>query len=128
MSASMTTNDQTPAPDPQAQADAWMKDDSLARAKGDTPEQVEARTRVAQLFCQIHLPDDTPDARAARLAAIDYACPVSSTNARGIDVNNTRGTGFLGFGRKKSYILSAKYPPQKDEDPIYALEFTPVKR
>src|SRR5450759_439410 len=72
---------------PQAAAAEWMKDDTLAQSKGDSPEHRQARQRVARLFCELHLPDDAPADRDARLAAIDYACPVVSTNARGVDVN-----------------------------------------
>ena len=111
-----------------AKADAWTKDDALARAKGNTPEQIEARKRVAKLFCEIHLPDEKPADRDARLAKIDYTQPLFPNNARGIDVNAPKGTGFLGMGRKPSYLVSVKYPPQKPEDPIYALEYYAVKQ
>jgi len=116
------------ATDAQAKADGWMKDDTLARTKGSLPEQVEARKRVARLFCQIHLPDEKPPERDARLAVIDYTQPLFPNNARGIDINAPKSTGFLGMGRKPAYIVSVKFPPRKPDDPVYALEYFPVKR
>ena len=80
----------------QAKADAWMKDDLLARSKGATPEQVEARKRVARLFCEMHFPADTPAARDARLAPIDYTQPISPANGRTVDTSNPKAPpGFL---------------------------------
>jgi len=113
--------------DARAKADAYMKDDALARTKGSSPEQVEARKRVARLFCEIHLPDEKPAERNVRLAGVDYTQPLFPTNARGIDVNAPKG-GFLGLGRKPAYIVSAKLPPKTPDDPVYALEYYPVKR
>lgn len=113
--------------DVRARTAAWMSDDTLARNKGNAPEQVEARKRVARLFCELHLPEEAVPARDARLAGIDYALPVATTNARGIDVNNPKA-GFLGMGRKPTYILSAKYPPKTDQDPLYALSCFPLKK
>ena len=118
----------SPSASAQAHADALYRDDALAQSKGESPEHRQARQRVARLFCELHLPDDTPADRDTRLAAIDYTFPVTSTNARGVDVNNNKSKGFLGMGRKKAYIISLRYPPQKPEDPVYALEYTPIKR
>jgi hypothetical protein len=111
----------------QATADARAADDALARSKGATPEHAAARQRVAALFCDTHLPAEPAAARAARLAKIDYASPVVTTNARGVDVSNPRAKGFLGIGRKPAYLLSEKYPPKGPDDPIYALEYLPAK-
>ncbi len=122
----------TPAPTDsaaaaQAKADALMKDDTLARAKGNTPDQLAARQRVASLFCDIHFPAETAAARAARLATLDYSAPVTNLNGRAVDLQNPRAKGLLGLGRKPAYLVSARFPPQKPEDPIYALEYFPVK-
>ncbi|HUO10732.1 MAG TPA: hypothetical protein VM008_20695 [Phycisphaerae bacterium] len=113
--------------DARAKADAWMKDDNLARAKGSSPEQVEARKRVARLFCEIHLPDEKPDQIGARLTQFDYTQTVTTTNGRLKNLEDPKA-GFLGFGRKPAYIVSARCPPKTDTDPIYALEYFPVKR
>jgi hypothetical protein len=112
----------------QTQADAWMRDSALAQAKGSTPDHIAARQRVARLFCEIHLPADAPDARAAHLASIDDSAPVANINGRTVDLQNPKAKGFLGLGRKPAYIVSERFPPQKPEDPIYALEYFPVKR
>jgi len=116
-----------PAAAAQAKSDVWLKDDALARAKGAAAPQLAARQRVARLFCDIHLAAETEDARAAHLACIDYAAPVATVNARNIDVQNPRAKGLLGLGRKPAYLVSARFPPQKPEDPIYALEYFPIK-
>ena len=111
---------------PKEKADAMIQDDSLARSKGNGPEQIEARRRVALLFCKCHLPKETPELQANRLAMIDYTSPVISTNAKGIDINNPK-RGFLGMGRKPAYFISEAIPPKKPEDPVYALEYFPLK-
>ena len=49
----------------------------LFEPKPLTPEQIEARQRVARQFCEIHLPDDTPQNRDARLAVIPAPQPAS---------------------------------------------------
>jgi hypothetical protein len=113
--------------DAKAKADALMKDDTLARSKGNAPEQVEARKRVVKLFCEIHLSDEKPPERDARLAKIDYTQPLFPNNVRGLDVEAPKRAGFMGLGRKPAYIVSAKYPPKTAEDPIYALEYYAVK-
>jgi hypothetical protein len=111
-----------------SRADALLKDDTLAQSKGNTPEHIEARQRVAKLFCEIHLPTETPDAIAARLAAIDYTCPVVNINVRGVNLDAPKKkAGFFGLKRQPSMIISTVFPPVKPEDPVYALEFFPVK-
>jgi hypothetical protein len=112
----------------QAQADGWAKDDALARGKGAAPEQVEARRRVARMFCEIHLAEEKAEDRGARLAGVDYGMPVATVNGRGVDVGNPKGKGFLGMGRKPAYWVSERFAPKGAEDPIYALEYYPVKR
>ena len=114
--------------DARAKADAWMKDDNLARAKGSTPEQIDARKRVAKLFCDMHLPTEKPPQIDARLAQIDYTQTVTTTNGRQKKLDDPKGTGFLGFGRKPAYLVSTQCPPKTDADPIYALEYFPLKQ
>ena len=110
-----------------AMAGAFMKDDALARAKGSTPDQVAARQRVARLFCDIHFASESPELRAGRVALIDFSLPVATINGRAVDPQNPKSKGFLGMGRKPAYFFSAAFVPQKPEDPIYALEYFPVK-
>jgi hypothetical protein len=107
----------------QARADGLMKDDALARAKGKTPEQIEARKRVAAVFCELHLSQQKPEEIQALLAAMDYDMTVSTTNGRNVDLENPKGSGFLGLGRKPVYLQSKAYPPADDQHPIYALEY-----
>lgn len=113
--------------DAKAQSDQWMKDDNLARAKGSTPEHIEARKRVAKLFMEMHFDDHSPAVTAPYLAAIDYTLPVTTTNGRIKNLENPKGSGLLGMGRKPAYIQSKRFPPKNDTDPIYVLEFYPVK-
>jgi hypothetical protein len=113
--------------DSQAKADAWLKQDLVARSKGSSPEQIEARKGVARLFCEMHFPADTPAARDARLAQIDYTQPLSPANGRTVDTGNPKASGFLGMGRKPAYLVSAQFLPKKPEDPIYALQYIPLK-
>ena len=131
MTATMFTANPPATSDPsvaaQAQADNCLRDDAQAQAKGSTPEQRAARHRVAQLFCEIHLASDAPEARSTRLAVIDYSAPVAVINGRGVDLQNPKAKGFLGLGRKPVYLVSTRFIPQKPEDPIYALEYIPVK-
>jgi hypothetical protein len=107
------------------QAEVWAKDDALARGKGASAEQVEARRRVARLFCEIHF---AGEAAAARLELVDFVMPVATVNGRGVDVENPKGKGILGMGRKPAYWVSERFPPKVAEDPIYALEYYPVRR
>jgi hypothetical protein len=107
-----------------ATADACLKDHDLARAKGQSPEQIQARHRVLKVFCEQHLPSESPETFAAR---VDFSQPLLSTNARGIDLNNPKSKGFLGLGRKPAYLLSQRFPPKTDTDPLYALEYFPLK-
>ena len=109
--------------DPKEKAQAQIADDNLARAKGHSPEQVQARQRVAKIFAEMHLP---ADAHAAGLSAIDYAMPLNTVNGRKVDVNNPK-SGFLGLGRRPAYLVSTRFAPKKPEDPIYALEYCPLK-
>jgi hypothetical protein len=110
------------------QAEAWAQDDALARGKGSSPEQVAARQRVTKLFCAIHFAGEAAEATASRLAAVDYQAPVTTINGRTVDVQNPKAKGFLGLGRKPGYWVSEKYPPKGAEEPIYAIEYFPVKR
>ena len=110
-----------------AMTDGWMQDDALARAKGSTPEQVAARQRMAKLFCGMHFSRESEELRGQRLALIDYTAPITSVNGRSVDLQNPKSKGFMGMGRKPAYFISATFPPQKPEDPIYALEYYPVK-
>jgi hypothetical protein len=106
--------------------DAATKDDALAREKGSTPSHIEARKRVASLFCSTHFPKDAPAVREGRLALIDFTQPLFAVNGRTIDPN--KSAGFLGMGRKPAYLVSEAYPPKKPDDPIYALQYVPLKR
>ena len=110
-----------------AQADTWARNADLARSKENTPDSVEARKRVAKQFSDIHLQSDSPADRAASLARIDYAMPVTNVNARNIDINKPKKNGIFGFGRAPAYLISKHLPPTKPDDPIYALEYYPVK-
>ena len=109
-----------------AKGEQLQKDHSLALAKGQTPEQVEARKRVVKVFFEQHLPAEKPDAVEAFLQSVDCTQPLVSMNARGVDVQNPRGKGLLGLGRKPAYVLSKQFPPHSETDPIYALEYYPV--
>jgi hypothetical protein len=111
-----------------AKNDAAVKDDALAREKGSTPAHIEARKRVAALFCDIHFPADKPAAREVRLAPIDYTQPVSPANGRTVAANSSKPAGFFGMGRKPAYLVSEAYPPKTPEEPIYALQYIPIKR
>jgi hypothetical protein len=109
------------------QAELWAKDDALARAKGAGVDQIEARRRVAKLFCDIHFPADSAEVVANRLAFIDYSAPVITINGRAVNLENAKAKGLFGLGRKPAYLVSSRFPPQKPEDPIYVLEYFPVK-
>jgi len=104
-----------------------QQDHKLALAKGQSPEQIEARKRVVKVFCEQHLPHEKPDVLQAFAARVDYTQPLVSMNARGIDVQNPKGKGMLGLGRKPAYLLSQQFPPHTAADPIYALEYFPLK-
>jgi hypothetical protein len=114
--------------DANAKTQAFMKDDSLARAKGSTPEQIEARKRVARLFCELHFPKDNAAAIEARLAPVDYTQTVTTTNGRLVNMETPKSVGFMGMGRKPAYFVSAAFPPKKPDDPIYCLEYFPLKK
>jgi hypothetical protein len=110
--------------DAQARADALVQDDTLAQSKGTTPEHIEARKRVAKLFCDIHLAKENAATRDAHLAAIDYTCPVVIINARTVESAAPKKAGFFaGFRRKPNHLLSTAFPPKKPDDPVYALEY-----
>jgi hypothetical protein len=109
-----------------AKVDAWAKDDALAASKGKTQPQMEARRRVMELFCQLHLPRETPDAIRAILDSVDYAFPVTTTNGRVVNMENPKGAGLFGMGRKPSYLMSKAFPPQNPEAPIYVVEYFAV--
>lgn len=111
----------------QEKGERLKRDHELALAKGQDPEQIEARKRVVQIFFEQHLPDEPPEVVAAFLQKVDCTQPVVSMNARGIDVQNPKARGFLGFGRKPAYVVSKKYVPAHDHDPIHALEYYPVQ-
>jgi hypothetical protein len=111
----------------QANADALLKDDALAQSKGSTPEHIDARKRVARLYCEIHMPAESAADRDARLATVDYTCPVTNINARGMDPNAPRKGGLFGFRRASTIWVSAQLPPENPEDPVYALEFFALK-
>jgi hypothetical protein len=104
-----------------------QKDHALALAKGQSAEQIEARKRVYKVFCAQHLPKEKPEDVQALAARVDYTQPMVSMNARGIDVNNPKSKGLLGLGRKPAYLVSQQFPPHADTDPIYALEYFPLK-
>jgi hypothetical protein len=110
-----------------ATADSLQKDHALALAKGHSPEQIEARNRVYKTFCDQHLPNEKPENMQALAVQIDYTAPMVSMNARGIDVNNPKSKGLLHLGRKPAYLLSRQFPPKTDADPLYALEYFPLK-
>jgi hypothetical protein len=110
-----------------AKADALLQDDTLAQSKGNTPEHIAARQRVARQFCDIHLPNEDTATRDARLASIDYTCPVVVMNAKGIDPNAPKKRGLFDFKRKPTHVLSTCFPPQKPDDPVYALEYFVIK-
>ena len=106
-----------------AQADALIEQDALARAKGKTPEQIEARRAVVDIFCRMHLPDAPPTLRDG----VDYEQPVAGVNGRTASLENPKGGGLFGLGAKPSYLVSKTVPPKSDEDPIYALQYFPRK-
>ena len=110
-----------------AKGEQLQQDHKLALAKGQTPEQIEARKRVVNVFWEQHLPHEKPDALQAFSGRVDYTQPLVSMNARGLDVQNPKGKGLLGLGRKPAYLLSQQFPPHTDADPIYALEYFPLK-
>ncbi|HEY4329746.1 MAG TPA: hypothetical protein VGN88_08415 [Phycisphaerae bacterium] len=110
-----------------AKADTMGKDDAQARVKGNTPEQVVARKRMANLFLDAHFSDESPETRQARLARIDFNMPLFTVNGRGLDFDNPKSKGLLGMGRKPSYMVSSKYPPKTPQEPIYALEYYSLK-
>ena len=103
------------------------KDHALALAKGQTPEQIEARKRVVKVFFEQHLPEEKPEGVEAFLARVDLKEPLVSMNARGIDPQNPKSRGLLGMGRKPAYVLSKQFAPKSESDPVYALEYYPVK-
>ncbi len=111
-----------------AKADGFLKDDTLARAKGKTPEQIAARKRVAATFCQWHLPNEKPEDLQKLYDQIDYDMPVGPTNGRNRDLEHPKGTGLLGMGRKPAFIQSKAFHPHKPDDPIYCLEYFPLKQ
>jgi hypothetical protein len=113
--------------DAAAKSEPLKKDHELALVKGQSPEQIEARKRVVRLFFELHLPDETPDAVEAFLQRVDCTQPLVSMNARGIDVQNPKARGFLGLGRKPAYLLSKRYAPAQDTDPLHALEYYPAQ-
>jgi hypothetical protein len=110
-----------------AKAAQLQQDHQLALSKGQTPEQIEARKRVVNVFWEQHLPQEKPEVLQSFMARVDYTQPLVSMNARGIDVQNPKGKGLLGLGRKPAYLLSLQFPPHTDTDPIYALEYIPLK-
>ena len=110
-----------------AQAAKLQQDHKLALSKGQSPAQIEARQRVVNVFWEQHLPHKKPDALQAFAARVDLTQPLVSMNARGLDVNNPKAKGLLGLGRKPAYLLSPQFPPKSDTDPIYALEYFPLK-
>ena len=110
-----------------AQADAWARDADLASSKENAPASIEARKRVAKQFSDIHLQSDSPAERAAGLNRVDYAMPVTNVNARTVDISKPKKNGLFGFGRAPAYLVSKHLPPTKPDDPIYALEYYPLK-
>jgi hypothetical protein len=78
------------------------------------------------LFCEIHF--GKSEGHAGRLAEVDYALPVATVNGHGVDLVNPKGKEFFGMGRKPAYWVSERFPPKTAEDPIYALEYFPVKK
>lgn len=111
----------------QPKSDAAQQDYKLAVNKGSSPDHIDARRRVARTFCEIHFPKETPADLQHRLDAIDYSQTLAVVNARGIDVDNPKRTGFLGIGGKLAYYVGAAIPPKQPGDPIYALEYHPLK-
>ena len=109
----------------QALAGQWRNDDTLARTKGSSPHQVEARRRVVTQFCEIHFPEDTADQRSARLADIDCTRPTTIRNGRTVNLANPKSKSL--FASKPAYLVSAKYPPASADAPIYALEYFPLR-
>jgi hypothetical protein len=107
-------------------ADQLLQDHDLGRAKGQSPEQIAARKRVVEVFLEQHLPEEPAEALATLKAGVDYTQPLVSTNARGIDIAKPKGKGFLGMGRKPAYLLSKRFAPRGESDPMYALEYFPV--
>ena len=54
--------------------------------------------------------------------------PVTNVNARTVDASKPKKNGLFGFGRKRpAYLVSKHLPPTKPDDPIYALEYYPLK-
>jgi hypothetical protein len=113
--------------DEKARSAAVLREYELATAKGSSPDQVLARQHVAATFVDLHFPAETPSIRQARLAPIDYTQPLAVQNGRVVDIRNPKSSGFLGFGRKPAYLVSAAFTPNKPEDPIYVLEYFPRK-
>lgn len=116
--------------DAKAKADAFKKDDDLALAAGNSPEQVEARQKTARLYCEIHLPEEKPADRDARLAGVNYSMPVRNIDGRLVNMNPPKKNGFMGIGAKPTpqYWVSNFLPAKGPDDAIYAFEYFPVKK
>ncbi len=94
----------------------------LSIAKGSSPEHTAARRMTILDFLRFHNPGKAQNPQPF-LATVDFAHPVRIVNGRDTDLEHPKSTGFFGMGKKPSYLQSEKMLPQKDADPIYALEY-----
>jgi hypothetical protein len=123
-------NDHTPhgavALPPEPGSAAWVDDRrrayELGAAKGGSPDHTAARRTIIMDFLGFHVPKTAANPQPF-LATVDFAQPVRIVNGRALDIDNPKATGFLGLGRKPAYLRSEKMLPQKDDDPLYALEY-----
>src|SRR5689334_19899287 len=112
-----------PPKDPKKLAEKLLAEYLKSCAKGNSPEQIEFRKSAAKQFARIHLRAGESD---PQLANIDFSHPVTTVNAQTINHANPKSRGFLGLGKKPSYLLTQNFPPKKPEDPYYALEYFPL--
>lgn len=96
----------------------------VAGSKGSGPEHASARVTVIKGFLKFHDPDKFAKSKAF-IDTVDLGQPVRVVNGKDTDIQNPKGTGFFGRGRKPAYLASATQPPKAPEDPLYALEYFP---
>lgn len=96
----------------------------VAGAKGSGPEHAAARTTVIKGFLKFHDPEKFAHSKAF-IDTVDLGQPVRVVNGKTTDIQNPKGTGFFGRGKKPAYLASATQPPKAPDDPLYALEYFP---
>jgi hypothetical protein len=117
-----SANAQAPEPGSEQWVLRKQRDYELAASKGNTPDHTAARRETIMDFLEVHDPKTHANPQPF-LVTVDFAHPVRVVNGRTLDIENPKATGFLGFGRKPSYLKSDKLAPKKDDDPLYALEY-----